>query len=574
MASEGRGDNTLSRVLAKLVKSKKKAKDPEVTELDPESKVSINSSAGQGEGVKGVMIQDSHIPSYPDEDLVFPFLIRPPNKNGIAGILAPSELPLSEWRKSHPSTPSLPPCPRLYRGESYGSHTRTGWTDEERQAFLTMNPNGCTLSFGGTGRGQATKERALPSVFLSRGKDILVFDAGDDTQRIIQNLSHARTSKIFRIFITSLSSDCLLGLPGLLCTISSAREVGHEQTDLPIHLFGPPGLTEYVDTVLRVSNTFLQVTIITHEFSMLPPEGNNGVLKPDLVNTRAKLWRSFLPPDQLNIDGSIDGSLSSFMPNQGRAFKAKGSSYGGVLTHDTRAGFIPRPEAPSGDPSRASEINPLSFTWTINLDLEGTVVALPLQAPRPTIGYIFIESDRIGSLRMDAVDLLSVPKGPALGLLKDLIPIVTPDDVLVTPDMVLTPNKPGRKVGILGSCASLSSLVDYHSYGPSSNGPPGILYGGLDVLVAGSTRPDPSENRVLPSSMYNLLPASELGDVANKIGVRHLLLSRFDWRINGGEIERMAQEVERRLRDTGSRVSVTHDLWVHVLEKHEGREWK
>jgi hypothetical protein len=319
----------------------------------------------------------------------------------------------------------------------------------------------------------------------------------------------------------------------------------------------------------------IQVTIIVHEFSMLPEESPNA--PPVLVNKRAKLYKSLLPPDQLNLMGSIDGSLSSFMPNQGRAFKSKSSAYGGVLTHDPRAGFIPRPEGVRGDASRASEIDPLSFTWTINLDLEGTVIALPLQASRPTLAYVFEESDRIGSLMMKAVEIFKVPSGPALGLLKDLIPIVTPDGVLVTPDQVLTPNKPGRRLAILGTCASLSSLVEHHCSGPSSSDQyPGVLYGGLDVLVAGGVRPGPSDDHRMqgPSFMDSLLPASELGTVAKEIQVRHLLLSRFDWRLEKAALEKVVQEVNKGMKGTDSQVSAVHDLWVHVLEKHEGRLWK
>jgi ribonuclease Z len=63
-------------------------------------------------------------------------------------------------------------------------------------------------------------------------------------------MAHVRIVKGFRVFITCMSADCLLGLPGLLCTISASREKGHEMADIPVHLYGPPGLTEYTNTVL------------------------------------------------------------------------------------------------------------------------------------------------------------------------------------------------------------------------------------------------------------------------------------------------------------------------------------
>lgn len=46
--------------------------------------------------------------------------------------------------------------------------------------------------------------------------------------------------------MSSLASDNILGLPGMLCTISAARERGYETADEPLHVYGPPGLTDYI----------------------------------------------------------------------------------------------------------------------------------------------------------------------------------------------------------------------------------------------------------------------------------------------------------------------------------------
>lgn len=53
-------------------------------------------------------------------------------------------------------------------------------------------------------------------------------------------------SKLERIFVSSLAADNIAGLPGMLCTISAAREKGHEAADTPLHVYGPPGLAEYI----------------------------------------------------------------------------------------------------------------------------------------------------------------------------------------------------------------------------------------------------------------------------------------------------------------------------------------
>jgi hypothetical protein len=67
--------------------------------------------------------------------------------------------------------------------------------------------------------------------------------------------AHGSTPQVHRIFVTCLSADCVTGLPGLLCTVSASREAGHEMADIPVHLYGPPGLTDYISTVLKASHS-------------------------------------------------------------------------------------------------------------------------------------------------------------------------------------------------------------------------------------------------------------------------------------------------------------------------------
>ena len=52
--------------------------------------------------------------------------------------------------------------------------------------------------------------------------------------------------QIDRIFISSMTPDALLGLPGMLCTLSAARAKGHENADMPLHIYGPPGLVDFI----------------------------------------------------------------------------------------------------------------------------------------------------------------------------------------------------------------------------------------------------------------------------------------------------------------------------------------
>lgn len=52
----------------------------------------------------------------------------------------------------------------------------------------------------------------------------------------------------------------------MMCTISAAREAGNEAADVPIHLYGPPGLASFLEAAMELSDTYLLVPVIVHEF--------------------------------------------------------------------------------------------------------------------------------------------------------------------------------------------------------------------------------------------------------------------------------------------------------------------
>jgi len=41
---------------------------------------------------------------------------------------------------------------------------------------------------------------------------------------------------------------------------------------LQLHVYGPAGVAEYVDALLRLSDTFLLMPVIMHEFAIKPPD--------------------------------------------------------------------------------------------------------------------------------------------------------------------------------------------------------------------------------------------------------------------------------------------------------------
>ncbi|EAC5222047.1 ribonuclease Z [Listeria monocytogenes] len=117
------------------------------------------------------------------------------------------------------------------------------------------------LVFLGTGAGVPSRGRNVTSIALSmlneRNK-IWLFDCGEATQHQIMR-SQIKLSKLEKIFITHLHGDHIFGLPGLL----SSRSFQGGESDLTI--YGPVGITEYVETSLRLSGTRLTYKIIFNE---------------------------------------------------------------------------------------------------------------------------------------------------------------------------------------------------------------------------------------------------------------------------------------------------------------------
>ncbi|EAD5297889.1 ribonuclease Z [Listeria monocytogenes] len=117
------------------------------------------------------------------------------------------------------------------------------------------------LVFLGTGAGVPSRGRNVTSIALSMLNErnaIWLFDCGEATQHQIMR-SQIKLSKLEKIFITHLHGDHIFGLPGLL----SSRSFQGGESDLTI--YGPVGITEYIETSLRLSGTRLTYKIIFNE---------------------------------------------------------------------------------------------------------------------------------------------------------------------------------------------------------------------------------------------------------------------------------------------------------------------
>jgi ribonuclease Z len=99
--------------------------------------------------------------------------------------------------------------------------------------------------FLGTSASAPTARRAPSSLLIRRGGERLLFDCGEGTQRQLLR-STVGLVDLPDIFITHYHADHYLGLPGMLKTFALRAR------DLPLTIYGPPGLKDLFEALRRV----------------------------------------------------------------------------------------------------------------------------------------------------------------------------------------------------------------------------------------------------------------------------------------------------------------------------------
>jgi ribonuclease Z len=106
--------------------------------------------------------------------------------------------------------------------------------------------------FLGTGGSIPTPQRGLSAVAIRRKAELLLFDCGEGTQRqmVQAGVGFHRKAKVF---VTHMHGDHVLGLPGLLQTMSLLDRTKK------LEIYGPQGIKAFVEAVnqtVRFSLTF------------------------------------------------------------------------------------------------------------------------------------------------------------------------------------------------------------------------------------------------------------------------------------------------------------------------------
>ena len=111
------------------------------------------------------------------------------------------------------------------------------------------------LVFLGTSAAHPTTQRGLSCTCIERDGEILMFDAGEATQIAFMR-SGLRWNKKMRLFITHMHGDHCIGILGLLQTMSMQGRT------LPLEIYGPPGIAEFVSANIRILGFGLSFSIM------------------------------------------------------------------------------------------------------------------------------------------------------------------------------------------------------------------------------------------------------------------------------------------------------------------------
>ena len=142
------------------------------------------------------------------------------------------------------------------------------------------------------------------------------------------------------------------------------------------------------------------------------------------------------------------------------------------------------------------------------------------------VGYALVEEARPGRFDVQAADALGVPSGPERGALQRGESVTLADGTTITPDKVLGPARPGRKVVIAGDGSPSESVIE-----AARN---------ADVLVHEATFCEDERERARETQHST---AHEAAGVARAAEVELLALTHLSNRYFGGEVSREARTI-------------------------------
>jgi ribonuclease Z len=122
--------------------------------------------------------------------------------------------------------------------------------------------------FVGTSGSMPTAQRAPSATLVRRGGERLLFDCAEGTQRQLLR-SDVGLVDLAEVFLTHFHADHFLGLPGMLKTFALRGR------ELPLTIYGPPGLVELMRTFARV------VGRLTYPYELVELEHGDTLQRED-----------------------------------------------------------------------------------------------------------------------------------------------------------------------------------------------------------------------------------------------------------------------------------------------------
>jgi len=121
------------------------------------------------------------------------------------------------------------------------------------------------IVFLGTAASVPTVSRALPSVVVKRKDEIIMFDCGEGVQR---QMIKARVGfhKRMKVFVSHMHGDHVLGLPGMLQTMSLMDRTQR------LEVYGPVGMKAFIESIQQTVQFVLTFPVEIHEIE------NEGVI--------------------------------------------------------------------------------------------------------------------------------------------------------------------------------------------------------------------------------------------------------------------------------------------------------
>ena len=157
---------------------------------------------------------------------------------------------------------------------------------------------------------------------------------------------------------------------------------------------------------------------------------------------------------------------------------------------------------------------------------EYALEVFPVEHGVSAVGYALVELPRPGRFDADAAEALGIPHGSERGALQRGDSVTLPDGRVVTPDSVLGPPRPGRKLVLAGDTAPAGSVL--------------AAAQGAEVLVHEATFCEEERGRARDTAHST---AADAAAIARSADVGLLALTHLSSRYFGRDVAREARAV-------------------------------